>query len=50
MRFSSLTSRVLVGVAALAVIALLRFKPWQAGAIVAVGDRETLTVGFLPVT
>jgi hypothetical protein len=50
MRLSSLTTRVLVGVAALAVIAILRFKPWQAGTIIAAGHRETLTVGFLPVT
>jgi|CXWL01.1.fsa_nt_gi hypothetical protein len=46
---SQLTKRVLVGVAALGLIAVLRFKPWQPR-IESTGEREKLTVGFLPVT
>ncbi|MEK7711193.1 MAG: hypothetical protein AAB341_04775 [Planctomycetota bacterium] len=50
MRFSPLTTRVLTALAVLGGIAILRFKPWQAGAMIAAGHRESLTVGFLPVT
>ncbi len=46
---SPLTKRVLVAVAVLGSIAVLRFKPWQSK-IETTGERETLTVGFLPVT
>ena len=49
MRLSSLTSRVLVAVIALGLIAVLRFKPWQPRAESMIA-REKLTVGFLPVT
>lgn len=45
---SPLTKRIAIAVAALGLIAVLRFKPWQAGGVA--GERETLTVGFLPVT
>jgi hypothetical protein len=52
--FHSTMGRVIVGVVAvLAVLALLRFKPWKrlggddAGANLA---RQSLNVGFLPVT
>jgi hypothetical protein len=49
MRFSPLTTRVLIALAVLGGIAVLRYKPWQTGAIIG-GHRESLTVGFLPVT
>ena len=45
---SPLTKRITIAVVALGVIAVLRFKPWQAKT--ASGAREHLTVGFLPVT
>jgi hypothetical protein len=45
---SPLTKRVAVAVVALGLIAVLRFKPWQAR--IDEGEREKLTVGFLPVT
>lgn len=45
---SPLTKRVVVAVAALGLIAVLRFKPWEAR--IDEGEREKLTVGFLPVT
>ncbi|MDO8630941.1 MAG: hypothetical protein Q7R41_10650 [Phycisphaerales bacterium] len=50
MRFSPFTTRVLIGLAVLGGIAVLRFKPWRAGAVIDAGQRESLTVGFLPVT
>jgi len=50
MRLSPFATRLLAAAAALAVIGLLRFKPWQTGAIVSASQREKLTVGFLPVT
>ena len=43
-----LSKRVVVAVAALGLIAVLRFKPWQPR--IDEGQREKLTVGFLPVT
>ena len=46
---SPLTKRVVVAIAALGLIAVLRFKPWQSR-IDSTIARETLTVGFLPVT
>jgi len=45
---SPLTKRFAVAVAALGLIAVLRFKPWQSRTDE--GAREKLTVGFLPVT
>jgi NitT/TauT family transport system substrate-binding protein len=33
-----------------AALAVIRIKPWKKAAEVATGDRETLAVGFLPVT
>lgn len=45
---SSIGKRVVVAVAALGLIAVLRFKPWQSR--IDEGQREKLTVGFLPVT
>ncbi len=50
MALSPLTKRISLAVAGLAVIAVLRFKPWEGGASPDAGPRETLTVGFLPVT
>ena len=46
---SPLAKRIVVAVIALGLIAVLRFKPWQSR-IESTGARETLTVGFLPVT
>jgi hypothetical protein len=45
---SPLTKRIAIAVAALGMIAVLRFKPWQANTDATA--REHLTVGFLPVT
>lgn len=45
---SPLGKRIAIAVAALCLIAVLRFKPWQAKT--ASDAREKLTVGFLPVT
>jgi hypothetical protein len=45
---SPLSKPIAVAVAALGVIAVLRFKPWQAKTVAT--GREHLTVGFLPVT
>jgi hypothetical protein len=52
--FRSTTVRVIIGVVAvLAVLALLRFKPWQrfgGGDASTNLARQSLNVGFLPVT
>ena len=48
MGMSPLTKRIAIAVAALGVIAVLRFKPWQPR--IDEAAREKLTVGFLPVT
>ena len=47
----STTTRLVIGVAGyLAVLAVLRFKPWQQKAVWDKTGRPHLTVGFLPVT
>lgn len=53
--FRSSAARWIIGVAIIiAVLGLLRYKPWQRGARQAAGPadeaREKLNVGFLPVT
>ena len=52
--FRSTTARVIIGViAVLAVLALLRFKPWKSlngGDAGTNLSRQSLNVGFLPVT
>jgi hypothetical protein len=53
--FRSSAARWIIGViAVIAVLGLLRYKPWQRGAQQTTGladeAREKLNVGFLPVT
>ena len=53
--FRSSAARTIIGViAVIAVLGLLRYKPWQRGAQQNAGStdeaREKLNVGFLPVT
>ena len=53
--FRSSAARLIIGViAVIAVLGLLRYKPWQRGAQQSSGltdeAREKLNVGFLPVT
>jgi NitT/TauT family transport system substrate-binding protein len=49
--FRSSAARWIAGsVVFLAVLAAVRYKPWQRGAAQILQARETLTVGFLPVT
>jgi hypothetical protein len=53
--FRSSAARWIIGViAVIAVLGLLRYKPWQRGARQTAGltdeAREKLNVGFLPVT
>jgi hypothetical protein len=43
--------RIALGViVAIAVLGVLRFKPWQRGAVEQGAQRQELRVGFLPVT
>jgi len=50
MKSSPFILRITVALVALGALAVLRFKPWKSTGDIAEADRETLTVGFLPVT
>lgn len=56
MTLSPMSKRVLLAAGALGLLGVLRFTPWRSslppwgGDGGTHGDRETLTVGFLPVT
>ena len=47
---SSTTKIILAVIAGVAALALLRYRPWERKSEAEVRNRETLTVGFLPVT
>lgn len=47
---SPIAKIALAVVAGILALGVLRFKPWQALRGDATGEREHLTVGFLPVT
>ena len=47
---SPTTKIILAVIAAVAALAVLRYQPWERKTEAEVRNRETLTVGFLPVT
>ena len=47
---SSLAKVIVGGIAVVAVLGVLRYKPWQRGGNEEGAVRQQLSVGFLPVT